>query len=219
MKSLISVTVDLVVFTVKDGALSALLVKRRHPPFRGRWAIPGGFVEADEGLEEAARRELAEETGVDSLYLEQLYTFGEPKRDPRGRIVSVAYFALLDWKAVAVRAASDAKEARWFPVDAMPKLAFDHAAIVAYAKQRLRYKLEYTTVGFQLLPPRFTLGELQAVYEAILGRRLDKRNFRKKILELGLLQALPARKREGAHRPATLYRFREKSHVFPRGVV
>ena len=219
MKPTISVTVDVVLFTIKDGTLCALLVKRKNRPFAGRWALPGGFVEADETLEAAARRELREETGARGVYLEQLYTFGDPRRDPRGRVISVAYFALLDWKAVAVRAASDAKEARWLPVDAMPNLAFDHAAIVAYAKQRLRYKLEYTTVGFQLLPRHFTLGELQRVYEAILGKTLDKRNFRKKILELGLLKALPALKREGAHRPATLYRFREKSHVFPRGVV
>jgi 8-oxo-dGTP diphosphatase len=202
----IRVTVDVVIFTIRAGALHVLLVRRAAPPFAGRHAIPGGFVHEDESLEAAARRELAEETGVRDVYLEQLYTFGEPARDPRGRVVTVAYFALIASDEVALRAGTDAAEARWFPVAALPPLAFDHDRILAYALERLRNKLEYTTVGFQLLPARFTLGELQAVYEAILGRRLDKRNFRRKIDLLGIVTPLRAQRRTG-RKPARLYRF------------
>jgi 8-oxo-dGTP diphosphatase len=202
----IRVTVDVVIFTIRAGALHVLLVRRAAPPFAGRHAIPGGFVHEDESLEAAARRELAEETGVRDVYLEQLYTFGDPDRDPRGRVITVAYFALIASDAVALRAGTDAAEARWFPVAALPPLAFDHDRILAYAFERLRNKLEYTTVGFQLLPARFTLGELQAVYEAILGRRLDKRNFRRKIDLLGIVTPLRAQRRTG-RKPARLYRF------------
>lgn len=202
----IRVTVDVVIFTIRAGALHVLLVRRAAPPFAGRHAIPGGFVHEDESLEAAARRELAEETGVRDVYLEQLYTFGDPDRDPRGRVITVAYFALIASDEVALRAGTDAAEARWFPVAALPPLAFDHDRILAYAFERLRNKLEYTTVGFQLLPARFTLGELQAVYEAILGRRLDKRNFRRKIDLLGIVTPLRAQRRTG-RKPARLYRF------------
>jgi 8-oxo-dGTP diphosphatase len=202
----IRVTVDVVIFTIRAGALHVLLVRRAAPPFAGRHAIPGGFVHEDESLEAAARRELAEETGVRDVYLEQLYTFGDPDRDPRGRVITVAYFALIASDAVALRAGTDAAEARWFPVAALPPLAFDHDRILAYAFERLRNKLEYTTVGFQLLPARFTLGELQAVYEAILGRRLDKRNFRRKMDLLGIVTPLRAQRRTG-RKPARLYRF------------
>jgi 8-oxo-dGTP diphosphatase len=202
----IRVTVDVVIFTIRAGTLHVLLVRRAASPFAGRHAIPGGFVHEDESLEAAARRELAEETGVRDVYLEQLYTFGEPGRDPRGRVVTVAYFALIASDEVALRAGTDAAEARWFPVAALPPLAFDHDRILAYALERLRNKLEYTTVGFQLLPARFTLGELQAVYEAILGRRLDKRNFRRKIDLLGIVTPLRAQRRTG-RKPARLYRF------------
>jgi 8-oxo-dGTP diphosphatase len=198
--------VDVVIFTIRGGALHVLLVRRAAPPFAGRYAIPGGFVHEAESLEAAARRELAEETGVRDVYLEQLYTFGDPDRDPRGRVITVAYFALIASDAVALRAGTDAAEARWFPVAALPPLAFDHDRILAYALERLRNKLEYTTVGFQLLPARFTLGELQAVYEAILGRRLDKRNFRRKMDLLGIVTPLRAQRRTG-RKPARLYRF------------
>jgi 8-oxo-dGTP diphosphatase len=201
-----SVTVDLAIFTVRDGALQALLVRRGVPPFKGRWALPGGFVRGRETLDEAARRELEEETGLRDVYLEQLYTFGDPGRDPRGRTVTVAYYALIRPSPVA--GATDAADAAWFPAAKPPPLAFDHDEILRTGLRRLRGKLEYTTVGFQLLPKAFTLPELQALYETILGRRLDKRNFRRKILSLGLLRALPGTRAAGAHRPARLYAFK-----------
>jgi 8-oxo-dGTP diphosphatase len=202
----IRVTVDVVIFTIRDGALHVLLVRRGAAPFAGRHAIPGGFVHEDESLEDAARRELAEETGVRDVYLEQLYTFGDPGRDPRGRVVTVAYFALIASGATALTAGTDAAEARWFPVTGLPPLAFDHDRILGGALERLRNKLEYTTVGFQLLPAKFTLGDLQAVYEAILGRRLDKRNFRRKIDLLGIVTPLREQRPTG-RKPARLYRF------------
>jgi len=215
-------TVDVVIFTIQDHALQVLLVRRGIPPFQGSWAVPGGFVLENEPLDAAARRELEEETGVRDVYLEQLYTFGAPGRDPRGRVVTVAYFALIAADR-APRAGSDAAEARWWPAKSLPELAFDHGEIIACALERLRNKLEYTTVGFQLLPERFTLGELQAVYEAILGRRLDKRNFRRKMNLLGILTPLKESRRLGQARPARLYRFsasrfeklRDKGILFP----
>ena len=203
-----SVTADVVLFTVRREALQVLLVKRAAPPFRGCWALPGGFVEEGETLEAAARRELEEETGVRDVYLEQLYTFGDPGRDPRGRTVTVAYYALV--RQAPLRAASDAAEAAWFPAARPPRLAFDHDAILRTALGRLRAKLSYTTVGFQLLPAKFTLPELQGLYETILGRRQDKRNFRRKVLSLGLLEPRRERRAGGAHRPARLYSFRRR---------
>ncbi len=215
----IAVTVDIVIFTIKNNDLHVLLVKRKIPPFQGMWAIPGGFVLKDESLEEAARRELQEETGVRDVYLEQLYSFGEPKRDPRGHVITIAHTALIDWKTVELKATTDVEAADWYSVYNLPQLAFDHKKILDYALQRLRYKLEYTTVGFQLLPKKFTLTELQKVYEIILNKPLDKRNFRKKILTLSLLQQLNETKMEGVHRPARLYTFKKKEYVFPRGVI
>lgn len=201
------VTVDIVIFTIRAGALNVLLVRRRYEPFAGKWAIPGGFVGAEESLEEAARRELVEETGVRDVYLEQLYTFGDPGRDPRGRVVTVAYFALIAADP-ALQAGTDASEAEWHRMDALPPVAFDHRAILEYALERLRNKLEYTTVGFQLLPAKFALSELQRVYEAIFGRPLDKRNFRRKMSVLKILEPLKEWRRDGPARPARLFRFR-----------
>ena len=218
------VTVDVVIFTVQAGGLQVLLVRRGVPPFEGRWAIPGGFIGADEALEAAALRELEEETGVRDVYLEQLYTFGDPARDPRGRVVTVAYYALIAAdRASSPVAGTDAAAARWWPASEHPPLAFDHEAILTYAVERLRNKLEYTTVGFQLLPHRFTLTQLQQVYEAILGRPLDKRNFRRKIELLGILTPLKEWSREGPSRPARLYEFsakrfeklKDKGIIFP----
>jgi 8-oxo-dGTP diphosphatase len=200
------VTADIVIFTVREGSLQVLLVKRGVPPFEGQYAIPGGFLREGESLEEAALRELYEEAGVRNLFLEQLYTFGDPKRDPRGRVITVAYYALFASDKLSLVAGADAAEAKWFPASGLPPLAFDHKSILDYAIERLRNKLEYTTVGFQLLPEKFTLGELQAVYEAILGKQLDKRNFRRKIALLGILKPL----REWQHtgrKPAQLFRF------------
>ncbi|HLI71710.1 MAG TPA: NUDIX domain-containing protein [Ktedonobacteraceae bacterium] len=202
-----SVTVDVVMMSLRQGDLQVLLIKRRSWPFEGMWAIPGGFINMDESLETAAKRELREETGVEDVYLEQLYTFGDPGRDPRTRVITVVYFALLDSERLQVRANDDAMEVGWFPVYNLPPLAFDHAKILAYALERLRGKLEYTTIAFSLLPEQFTLRELQRVYEIILHRRLDKRNFRKKILATGILEDTGAKKMEGTHRPARLYRF------------
>ena len=199
------VTVDVVIFTILDNALSVLLVNR------GDWAIPGGFVLDEESLEEAARRRLREKTGVADVYLEQLYTFGEPGRDPRGRIITVAYYALISSDHRPLDQGTHEIEARWWPVSALPDaLAFDHRDILDYAVQRLRAKIEYTTVGFQLLPSEFTLSELQAVYEAILGRPLDKRNFRKRVEQLDVVIALD-RWRTGASRPARLYSFQART--------
>lgn len=203
-----SVTVDVVILTMRRRRLEALLIRRKHWPFEGLWAIPGGFVNPDESLEAAARRELAEETGVNDVYLEQLYTFGDPGRDPRTRVITVVYYALISAETLRVAAGDDAAEAAWFPVYHPPELAFDHARILTYTMERLRGKLEYTTIGFQLLPPEFTLSELQEVYEAILDRPLDKRNFRKKVLSTGILELTEHARKTGQHRPAALYRFR-----------
>ncbi len=204
-----SVTVDIVIFTLRNNKLQVLLVQRKHWPYAGMWAIPGGFIDMDESLEQAARRELAEETGIDDpdIYLEQLYTFGDPGRDPRTRVITVAYFALISCGNLRLDAASDAAAADWFPADCPPELAFDHADILQYAIQRLRYKLEYTALAFQLLPDSFTLTELQEAYEHILNEQLDKRNFRRKVLAAQILQET-AHLRGGDHRPAKLYRFR-----------
>lgn len=203
-----SLTVDIVVFSLREARLQILLIERRDPPFAGCWALPGGFVRMEETLEAAALREMEEETGLAHAYLEQLYTYGEPERDPRGRVVSVAYFALIP-ADVAMRpeGGSDARAARWFPADELPSLAFDHAEIAAYALRRLRYKLEYSAVGFELLPEYFTLSELQTTYEIILGVGLDKRNFRRRILDAGIIEATETR-RGGEGRPARLYRYR-----------
>ena len=202
-----SVTVDVVMMSLRQRDLQVLLVKRRSWPYEGMWAIPGGFVLMDESLEAAAKRELQEETGVHDVYLEQLYTFGDPGRDPRTRVITVVYFALLDSERLQVKAASDAADVGWFSLYELPPLAFDHAQILQYTLNRLRGKLDYTTIAFNLLPEQFTLRELQSVYEIILHRKLDKRNFRKKILSTGILEDTGAKKMEGTHRPARLYRF------------
>jgi 8-oxo-dGTP diphosphatase len=204
-----SVTVDVVIMTLRGEELQVLLVKREIMPYRGQWAIPGGFVHLDESLEAAARRELCEETGVTDVYLEQLYTFGEPERDPRGRVISVAYIALTPAPLLA-KAGSDAREARWWPMSELPALAFDHDKILQYALTRLRYKIEYSAVGFRLMPEQFTLSELQKAYEIILGEPLDKRNFRRRISEAEVIE--PTENfRTGEGRPAQLFRFRRNA--------
>ncbi len=201
-----AITVDVVIFTL-HADLEVLLVRRKHPPFEGRWAVPGGFVKEDESLEAAARRELQEETGVRDVYMEQLYTFGDPGRDPRGRVISVAYLALVP-APLSLQAGSDASDARWWSAYKLPRLAFDHAHILEYATQRLRYKLEYTAAGFQLLPPSFTLSQLQQAYEIVLNEPLDKRNFRRRILEADIIEET-GKYSEGSGRPAKMYRFRD----------
>ena len=201
------VTVDVVLFTILDRRLHLLLIKRLATPFENRYALPGGFVAESESLDAAAIRELREETGVEKVYLEQLYTFGDPKRDPRGRVVTVAYYALVPHNQ-ALHAGSDAADARWFPITDLPPLAFDHRKIAEYAHERIRNKLDYTNVGFELLPDRFTLTELQLVHEAILGQALDKRNFRRKIIQKGIVKATREWQQTG-RKPAQLYRFSE----------
>ncbi|MBM7112863.1 NUDIX hydrolase [Archangium primigenium] len=207
-----ALTVDCVVFGLDDEALKVLLIRRGVEPFQGRWALPGGFVRMDESLEDAARRELHEEAGIRPGLLEQLYTFGAPERDPRGRVVSVAYFALVKLSDHRVHAATDAREADWFPVQKTPKLAFDHAEILDTALARLKGKVRYQPVGFELLPPKFTLTQLQRLYETILERALDKRNFRKKLLAMDLLEELDEVEQGVSHRAARLYRFDHKKY-------
>jgi 8-oxo-dGTP diphosphatase len=204
-----AIAVDMIIFTMGENDLMVLLVQRRGEPFAGHWAFPGGFVDPDESLDQAAARELREETTVSDVYLEQLYTFGEPRRDPRGRVISVAYFALVR-KPLAVAGGDDAADARWFPLSALPPLAFDHKVILDYALERVRNKVEYTNVVYSLLPETFTLTEMQRAYEVILGRQLDKRNFRKKIGSLDLVAPTGELRRDGAHRPAMLYHFRSR---------
>lgn len=204
-----ALTVDCVVFGFDDGsgALQVLLIRRGIAPFKDHWALPGGFVRVEETLDEAARRELAEETNLSTVFLEQLYTFGTVDRDPRERVVSVAYYALTKPADHTTAASTDAAEARWFPVSDVPALAFDHATILNAALTRLRGKLRYEPIGFELLPPKFTLTQLQRLYESVLGAEIDKRNFRKKVLSHELLIPLKETHRDGPHRPAQLFRF------------
>ncbi len=214
-----SVTIDVVIFTLIERELHVLLVQRKRWPYEGFWAIPGGFINMDESLEQAARRELEEETGVRDVYLEQLYTFGDPQRDPRTRVISVAYMALVRAEAQHLRVSDESHAVRWFPVRALPEaLAFDHEQVLSYAIGRLRSKLEYTTLAFQLLPELFSILELKHTYEQILGEKLDKGNFYRKIKESGLLEET-THVREGRGRPTRLWRFRtdrsgDKQFVF-----
>jgi 8-oxo-dGTP diphosphatase len=209
-----AVTTDIVIFTIRQEELKVLLVKRALSPHQGKWALPGGFVNLDESLEEGARRELEEETGVSGVYLEQLYTFGQPDRDPRERVITVAYYALIPTDTIEIRAATDAEGVSWFGMKEIPELAFDHREILDMAHRRLVDKLEYSTIAFQFMPREFTLPELQRVYELILGESLDKRNFRKRILGLGVVKETGKERKEGAHRPARLYRLIHPNRVF-----
>jgi 8-oxo-dGTP diphosphatase len=203
-----AITVDIVIFTLKESCLQVLLIQRGEEPFKNSWALPGGFVRVEESLEEAAARKLEDETGIEHAYLEQLYTYGDPKRDPRERVITVAYFALIPQDSI-IRTEGNLSiaQAAWHPVGMLPVLAFDHSEILTYALRRLRYKLEYSAVGFELLNEEFTLSELQNTYEIILGVNLDKRNFRRRILEAGVIEETSAF-RSGDGRPARLYRYR-----------
>ena len=203
-----SVTTDIALFTVREKALQVLLIQRKEEPFAGRWALPGGFVRPDENLESAARRELAEETGVSEVLLEQLRTFGDLGRDPRTWVITVAYTALVSSDRLVVKADTDAADAGWFAVSALPgPLAFDHAAILSHAAASLRARLDTgLQIAAALLPRRFTLSQMQDVYEIISSRTLDKRNFRKWVLSTNALTAT-AEEQRGAHRPALLYEF------------
>lgn len=208
-----AVTVDIVIFTVRDEELKLLLIRRAGEAYQGKWALPGGFIQLDEGLETAARRELEEETGVRGVYLEQLYTFGAVERDPRERVITVAYYALIPSDQIRLHAATDAEAVGWFSMNELPELAFDHDKIVASAHERLTAKLDYSTIAFQFMRGEFTLAELQAVYEIILQEEVDKRNFRKWALALEQIEETGGERREGAHRPARLYRIKNPQKV------
>jgi 8-oxo-dGTP diphosphatase len=211
-----ALTVDIVVFgfdsEYSDDDLKVMLIQRDLVPFEGGWALPGGFVRVDETLDDAARRELAEETGLKDIYLEQLYTFGAIDRDPRERIVTVAYYALVNLEGHDVQASTDARNAAWFALSDLPELAFDHQQILDTAHQRLRGKVRYQPIGFELLPDRFTLRQLQHLYEVILDRELDKRNFRKKVLAMEIVKETKEIEKDVAHRAARLYRFDKRTY-------
>ena len=208
-----AVTTDVVIFTIRDDRLQLLLIRRGGEPFKGMWALPGGFLDIDEDLDQCAARELQEETGLTNVYLEQLFTFGKPQRDPRERVISIAYYALIPSQRMHLKAASDAVEADWFPVSDLPALAFDHREIIGTAHRRLVAKLNYSTIAFQFLPESFTLGELQGIYETLMDSALDKRNFRKWALALEQIEETGELRRQGNHRPARVYRLKDPATV------
>lgn len=212
-KAKIEITIDVVIFSILEGRLHVLLGKRILEPFKGQWSLPGGFLWQGETTIEAARRVLEKKTNVEieNVYLEQLYTFDRPNRDPRSQIITVAYFALVLPELIGEENSSE-YEMKLFPISDIPKLAFDHNEIVRYAIKRLRAKLEYTNIAYSLLPTKFTLTNLQKVYEVILGEKQDKRNFRRKYANLDLLEETKAMS-TGAHRPAKLYRFKKKEPI------
>jgi 8-oxo-dGTP diphosphatase len=201
----LTMTTDIAIFTIRDGRLEILLIQRGNPPFQGKWALPGGLVEEDEDLDVCACRELEEETGVADVSLEQLHTFGAPRRDPRGRFVTVAYYTLVRPDRLKPKAASDAANVRWFAVDALTSMAFDHAEIIAMARRRLRARLDESADAFGFLPKTFTLEELRAVDEIVGGERLDPRRFRRRALALELVERT-GKTRAGSGRPTLLYR-------------
>lgn len=211
-----SVTVDCIIFglNLEKRELKVLLIERGEDPYKGSWALPGGFVDMGEDLDSAAYRELEEETGVRDVFIEQLYTYGNPNRDPRGRVISIAYYALVNLAEHPVQAASDASKADWFLLDEMPQLAFDHDEILKMAVERLRGKVRYQPIGFELLPKKFTLSDLQILYEVVLGlqeKSINKRNFRTKIMKMGILNRLE-RQTNVPHRPAYYYEFDKEKY-------
>lgn len=212
--NIIVVTVNVLIFSIRNERLEVLLVKRTYQPFADFWALPGGVFDPAESLDEAACRILQERTGVETVYLEQLYTFGDPKRDPRERRIGVTYYALIPSQNIQLSPSGKAKDAGWFDVETPPKLGFDHKKIIDYGLDRLKNKIGYSSVVFSLLPKKFRLSELQKAYEIILGHELDKRNFRKRMKELDLVEETGEKEMEGAHRPAMLYRSKDKEVVF-----
>lgn len=211
----IKVAVDAVVFgyTSKEG-LSVLLIKRAIEPFKNNWALPGGLVGDMESLEHAVQRELKEETGVNINYLEQLYSFGKPGRDPRNRVISITYYGLVKPDAFELHADTDAGEVAWFNIKKIPKLAFDHAEILTVAHERLKNKMLYQPVGFELLEERFPFSELEKLYMAVLDRPIDRRNFKKKMAKFGFIEETNVKQAlEGAGRPGNLFRFNEAKYL------
>lgn len=211
-KQSIKLSVDAVVFGYEEGNISVLLIKRKYEPFKSKWALPGGFVNNEESLEEAVERELYEETGIKINYLEQLYTFGKPNRDPRGRVVSVAYFGLVRPNAFKIFASTDAEQVQWFNINELPKLSFDHEAILETAIKRLQGKITYEPIGFELLDKKFPFSDLEKLYTTLLGRPIDRRNFRKKIVGLNVLDELNEKVSKGSGRPANLFQFNQKRY-------
>lgn len=198
---------DVILFTVKNNALQVLLIKMKKKPFAGFWAAPGGLVKTDESVDKAATRILKEKAGVARIPLEQLATFGKVNRDPFGRVVSVAYMALIPHKGLKLATTYEHGDVAWFSVSRLPKLAYDHKEIIRFAHTRLQDRVGYSTVAKQIMPPEFSLGDLQRVHEIILGKSLDKRNFRKRILSLGLVRKTAKKQSGTRNRPAMLYRF------------
>lgn len=212
MQQSIKLSVDAVVFGYESGTISVLLIKRKYEPFKGKWAIPGGFVLNNESLEHGVERELKEETGIKINYLEQLYTFGNPERDPRSRVVSVAYFGLIKPSAFKIFASTDAEEVQWFNINALPELSFDHDKILELAITRLQGKITYEPIGFELLDNKFPFSDLEKLYTTLLGRAIDRRNFRKKLLSLNILDELDEKISKGSGRPANLFKFNHKRY-------
>ncbi|HBM45972.1 MAG: NUDIX hydrolase [Parcubacteria group bacterium GW2011_GWF2_38_76] len=204
------VATDVVIFTIKDEKLQVLLIKMKKKPYEEHWAMPGGLIKLDEAVDSAAERILKEKVGIENVYLEQLYTFGEVDRDPFGRVVSVAYFALIPSDKLILKTTKEYGDISWFPVDKLPKLAYDHKEMVRSAINRLQSKLSYSNIVYSLLPKEFTLSEIQKTYEIILDNKLDKRNFRKKLFSLNLVKTLGREKRGMANRPASLYVFTDR---------
>ncbi|MDH7444325.1 NUDIX hydrolase [Aquimarina sp. 2201CG14-23] len=208
----IKVAVDAVVFGYKDKVLQVLLIKRDIEPFKNSWALPGGLVLESESLEDAVERELKEETNVTVDYLEQLYSFGKPDRDPRNRVISVTYFGLVKPEHHSIKADTDANDVAWFDMNELPELAFDHAQILDTAQKRLRNKLTYEPIGFDLLADKFLFSDLEKLYMTILDKKIDRRNFRKKILSFDILEELEEKVSEGRGRPANLFKFNQKQY-------
>lgn len=207
------VTVDVLFFTIKDGKLQVLLIKRAAWPFEGYWALPGGFVNMKEDLDAAAAREVYEECGIKNLFLEQLFTFGDPNRDPRTRVITVAYYALAPSEDIKKVQVDEVKEAKYFPIEDLPKMAFDHKKIIEVGFERLKNKIGYSSIVFGLLPKEFSLSDVQGIYETIYGKSIDKRNFRKWMISTGLLVSTGKKKSGLAHRPALLYKFAKREVV------
>lgn len=207
-----ALTADCVVFGLDEEDVKVLLIQRGVEPFKGKWALPGGFAVAGETMEDTARRELEEETGLKNVFLEQLYTFSDPDRDPREHVVTVAYYALVNLRDHKAHASTDASNAEWFCINAVPPLAFDHAKILKTAHERVKGKIRYQPIGFELLTEKFPLRMLQRLYEKILDRAVDKRNFRKKILAMGILEELAENETDVSHRAARLYRFNKQKY-------
>ena len=209
-----AVTTDCVIFGFNGERLQVLLIERGIEPYKGRWAFPGGFLKMDETAEEGALRELKEETGLENAYIQQLHTFSDPNRDTRERVITIAYYALV--RIQEVKGGDDAASARWFPLDEIPPLAFDHDYILRMATQRLREQIHFQPIGFELLPEKFTIKELQSLYEAILEINFDRRNFAKKMLHLEILTELDETIWPTPKREAKLYKFNSEKYEEPK---